>query len=353
MNVVDPIELVDAYGADAVRLALTTGTTPGNDTRITDAKIQSSRNFANKLWNASRFVMLHVTTTPDFSLPTLDQDSPLEDRWILSRLHGLSKDVNVSLEKFQIGEAQMAIQDFVWGDFCDWYIEMAKIRTNQGDTTSDRVLLHTLDAILRLLHPFMPFITEEIWQALHSSLDNSLQPDSITIQAYPEHEEHFIDLDAEDSMGIVTNIIRGLRNVRAEFKIPNDTLISPIIMTTSNQHLFSRNDLYIQRLAKTTNVQVTTREQSNTGGGAANFVIGVDTVTVPLQGIIDVAAEIARLNNELEQAKDYMATVGARLNDSNFLAKAPTPVVERERTRFTDAAARYDAIQAVLRQLSQ
>jgi valyl-tRNA synthetase len=352
-NVVDPLELVDAYGADAVRLALTTGTTPGNDTRITDSKIQSSRNFANKLWNASRFVMLHVTTTPDFSFPTISQDSPLEDRWILSRLHRLAQNVNASLEKFQIGEAQMAIQDFVWDDFCDWYIEMAKIRTNQGDTTSDHILLHTLDAILRLLHPFMPFITEEIWQALHSSPDNSpQQSDSITIQAYPEPEEHFIDVDAEDSMSIITNIIRGLRNIRAEFKIPNGTLISPIIMTSANQHLFIRNDLYIQRLAKTTAVQITTQTQSNTDGGASNFIIGTDTVIVPLQNIINVTAEIARLNNELEQARNYMTTIEARLNDNKFRSKAPTQVVEREQARFTDAKARCDAIKGVLQQLS-
>ena len=352
-NVVDPLELVDEYGADAVRLALTTGTTPGNDTRITDSKIQSSRNFANKLWNASRFVMLHIQTPPNFSVPTLQEDSPLEDRWILSKLHTLTNNVNTSLKKFQIGEAQMAIQDFTWDDFCDWYIELAKIRSSEGDITSDHILLYTLDVVLRLLHPFMPFITEEIWQALHSPLNTpGLGSDSITIQPYPEHQEKFIDPISESSMGLVTNIIRGLRNVRAEFRIPNDTIISPVIMTTTNKNLFSKNDLYIQRLAKTSPIQIITEKQDHSSAGASNFIIGTDTITVPLQGIIDIDGEIIRLTTELNQAKEYSTTIRTRLNDNNFLAKAPESVIERERTRFNDAEAKHSAIQAVLKQLN-
>lgn len=352
-NVIDPLELVDQYGADAVRLALTTGTTPGNDTRITEAKIQSSRNFANKLWNASRFVMLHVQTKPKFSAPALMEDCPLEDRWILSRLHTLTQEVNASLTRFQIGEAQLAIQDFVWDDFCDWYIELAKIRSTQGDTSADHILIYTLDTALRLLHPFMPFITEEIWQSLHTAenTDNHIR-DSITIQPYPTHDAEFINPAAEDSMGIVTNIIRGLRNVRAEFRIPNDTLIAPIVITATNATLLDNNDLYIQRLAKTEPLKVVTEKQDTLSGGASNFVIGADTIKVPLQEIIDVANEIARLKSELSEATDYIATIQARLEDQNFLAKAPATVVERERTRFEDAQAKHSAIEAVLKQLT-
>tara|TARA_B100000686_G_C16776720_1_gene968953 strand:+ start:91 stop:1680 length:1590 start_codon:yes stop_codon:yes gene_type:complete len=352
-NVVDPLELVDQYGADAVRLALTTGTTPGNDTRITESKIQASRNFANKLWNASRFVMLHVQTQPEFTAPILSDDAPLEDRWILSRLHTLTQSVNQSLDKFQIGEAQLAIQDFVWDDFCDWYIELAKIRSSSGDHSADNILIYTLDTALRLLHPFMPFITEEIWQSLHGATNKPAQEQSsITIQPYPNHQAEFINPTAEESMGVVTNIIRGLRNVRAEFRIPNDTLIAPIIMTAANGYLLTANDLYIQKLAKTAPLQIVTEKQANSSGGASNFVIGADTINVPLQGIIDVDSEIHRLNSELTEAKNYSTSIQKRLADENFLSKAPPAVVERERNRFEEAEARHSAIEDVLKQLS-
>ena len=222
-NAMDPLLLVDRYGTDALRFALTTGTSPGNDLRLTDGKLEASRNFANKLWNASRFVLVSLEGS-DASNSHTSPLAPthLEDRWIISRLSQVADTVNTYLQHFELGEAQRELYDFIWHEFCDWYIELAKLRLRNTDGESPLpVLAHVLEQTLRLLHPFMPFITEEIWQRLKPHVPNSASlPDSIMVSDYPKPDPAAIDAAVDAELNLVQDIITQVRNYRAEEKIP-------------------------------------------------------------------------------------------------------------------------------------
>ena len=218
----DPLDLIDLYGADAVRFALTNGVAAGSDMRLNEGKLEASRNFANKLWNATRFVLANLDRS-DLGLGW--RQSPeaqhLEDRWILSRLNRVTGQVQDHLEQYQFGEAQRALYDFLWGEYCDWYLEMAKVRMRgDQDPSPLPILVFVLERVLRLLHPFMPFITEEIWQTMRELLpEKPGEAAALIVADYPEADPAAFDRQAEDEIGAIIEMVRGIRNVRAEFRI--------------------------------------------------------------------------------------------------------------------------------------
>jgi valyl-tRNA synthetase len=212
-NVIDPLDLIGDYGTDALRFALMTGNTPGNDSRLSTDKIEASRNFANKLWNATRFVIRSLESGGAIDKEIKRDNLPVEDRWILSRLNRTVASATGLMEDFQFGEAQRQIHDFLWGEYCDWYIELAKIRLQANDSSPLPVLVHVLEKSLRLLHPYMPFLTEELWQHLKKHIKLS-ESESIMVAEYPGVDEAMFDPAAEGEIETVTEIIRSIRNAR-------------------------------------------------------------------------------------------------------------------------------------------
>ncbi len=334
-NVVNPIEAIEEYGTDALRFALSTGTSPGNDTRVGSRKLEASRNFANKLWNAARFVVGNMGEGVSIDgLEGLHPTLPLEDRWILSRLHRLVRTVNKLMEDSLFGEAQRQIHDFLWGEFCDWYIEISKIRLRQPPSPLP-VLAYVLETSLRLLHPFMPFITEEIWQNLRKRLSGFEEgAESIMVVPYPA-EEGILDPQAEKAMELVIEAIRAIRNARAEFKVEPSRWIEAVVIT-EEKPAFESQAQAIQTLARVKPLTIAgTEEGAKIPGKAKPLVLKGAEVFLPMAGMVDLDAERKRLNREMKRAEAEFARLETRLRDEEFLSKAPASIVERERERLT------------------
>jgi valyl-tRNA synthetase len=332
-NVLNPLDALGEYGTDALRFALSTGTSPGNDIKITSSKLEASRNFANKLWNATRFVVrsLESGDTGEIKRNTL----PLEDRWILSRLSRTVSGVTSLMEDFQFGEAQRQIHDFLWGEFCDWYIEFAKIRLISGGSSSPiPVLVHVLEASLRLLHPYMPFVTEELWQNLKERLGWP-ETESIMLAAYPEADKTAVDPAAEDEMAAIIEIIRSIRNVRAQYKVESARWIEAQIHTgASLRQTIAPYAEAIKTLARANPVTFT---EGGPGGRAGNNTVlplTQATVVIPMASMFDLEAEKKRIQKEIEQSQAEVARLEARLKDQAFLTKAPAAVIEKERQKL-------------------
>jgi len=354
-NVVDPLELIERYGTDALRFALTTGTTPGNDTRVSPGKLEAARNFSNKLWNAARFVMMTLEEAPASALDGWSRPgvpAHREDRWVLSRLHRVARRVDQLLREFQLGEAQREVYDFLWGEFCDWYIELAKIRLRQGDQAPLRVLAHVLEQVLRLLHPFMPFITEEVWQLLRERLPREGdQPPSIMVAPYPVGDDRFLDPAAEAEMQTVLEVVRGLRNLRAEFRIPYQRPLEALVDSEGRQALQEEADA-VTSLGRVEPLRflapgVARPSLRNT----FTFVLPGTTVMVPLEGLVDLAQERRRLGGERSSTAEAIQRLEQRLEDQQFLGKAPEEVVERERQRLATMQERRQRIEELLGRL--
>ena len=318
-NGVDPLEIIDKYGADALRFSLASGNSPGNDMRFSDEKVAASRNFANKLWNAARFIHMNID---DFNVKNeLPRDLNLEDKWILSLLNSVSLGVTENIEKFELGVAVQKIYDFVWDYFCDWYIELAKIRiqSNQNLAQNTRcVLVYVMDRILRLLHPFMPFITEEIWQSLPH------EGESIMIAEYPEFLSEFVDIDAENSVKSMIDVVKAVRNRRAEMNVVPSKKTN-LFIATENTDLFENCALFIQKLAYAKEVKIDTHFDLN---DAVTVVTSDAKVFIPTDELIDRNAEIARLKKELDSTQKKLNQDLSKLNNSGFLSNAPQNVVE-------------------------
>ena len=348
-NVIDPLQTVATYGADAVRFAITSGTTPGNDSRLGEAKLEAARNFANKLWNASRYVVSSLEGAENlqgwYDLPWPQHR---EDRWILSRCNRLAQQVNQLLEEFRVGEAERELYDFLWSEFCDWYIEMAKVRLRGGDNTPRRVLAHVLEQTLRLLHPFMPFITEELWQRLTSALpEEGSLPDSIMIAPYPQVETQAHDPEAEAEVGLVTGIVHAIRNVRAEFRIEPGRRLEAGIASPSMPKVFEGERETIEALAR---VQVLQGNPLDTSS-AVTLVVGNATVSLRLGDLVDLKVEQQRLQGELQNVGEHSRRLRERLADGQFTSKAPEEVVEREHQRLSSLEERQSKIKELLTQL--
>ena len=353
-NVTDPVEALEEYGTDALRLTLTTGNSPGNDMRISAGKLGASRNFVNKVWNAARYVLTIVDESPAHAGWQSPNTENRQDRWIISRLNRVNSRVERYMEEFQFGEAQREVHDFFWNEFCDWYIEMAKLRLRGGEEPSPLpVLVHVLEKSLRLMHPFIPFVTEEIWQSLKERLpERDEMPEAIIVAPYPATDAGALDQESEDEIDLLTGIVRAIRNVRAEFKIqPSQPLQTVVELSASSADLVEEAQA-IKSLARAEPLLF--QEEGSPRPPADKTVSAIlrgATVLVPLEGLVDTAAERSRLEQELEECLEHLQRLSQRLNNPEFTGKAPAEVVDRERGRMEGLEERRDRIREFLSQL--
>ncbi len=349
-NVIDPIEVMDLYGTDALRFTLLTGSTPGNDMNLSIERIASNRNFANKIWNAARFLVSNLDgETP--TGPPLHNDLTLPDRWILSRLHRLIASVDRLFESYQYGEAGRQIYEFLWGEYADWYIEVSKIRLYGSDPAAKslvrHILTYVLDQCLRLLHPYIPFVTEEIWQHIPH------QGEALMVARWPDYDSAWIDEEAEYQMGLFMELIRGIRNVRTEYNVEPGRSISAMIDAGSLEHVISANrDLFL-KLANIDGAALQiSADTISPPEHAAVVAVGGLTAYLPLAGLIDIDAEIVRLTRELESAREYLSKIEQKLANEGFVKNAPAEVVQRERDRLSDLKAKVGSLEKRLQALS-
>ena len=353
-NVMDPLDLIDDYGADALRFALTSGVATGADMRLNERKMEASRNFANKLWNAARFVLANLEdagTAVDWRKgPTPEH---LEDRWILSRLSRVSEEAGQYLEDYQLSEAQRLLHDFLWGEYCDWYLEMAKIRMRGGgpSPSPSPVLVFVLERVLRLLHPFMPFITEEIWQTLRSRLPGlSSSAAALVVAEYPEAQPERRDSEAEEEMNGVIDMVRGIRNIRAEFRIAASRKVEAVVNAPQIARAVEGEAEAIRSLAQVEPLTLN-GAPDDAGGGQVSIVLARGTVTVPLGGLVDLDREKVRLSSEMGELEGSLRRLSSRLQDERFVSRAPAEVVERERQRLEAAESRRSRVAETLARL--
>ena len=321
-NGIDPLLVIDQYGADALRFTLATGNAPGNDMRFSDEKVKASRNFANKLWNAARFVLMYLGN--DYSYPGLPKDLAIEDKWILSKVNTLAKEVTDNLERFELGIAVAKLYDFIWDVFCDWYIEIAKIRLQSGEgaDTAKAVLVYVLTDILKLLHPFMPFITEEIYQAIPHDTE------SIMISKWPEYDPTLSFADEEAQMEKIMDAIRAIRNRRAEMNIPPSKK-SKVYVETAFADVFAVGSEFIKRLAYASDVEIA--DAFGDLGNTVTIVTNDAKIYIPLGDLVDFEAEAKRLQKELAAAEEKLAFINKKLDNPGFVNKAPEKVVQQNR----------------------
>jgi len=330
-NGIDPLEVIEEYGADALRLSLLTGNSPGNDMRFHYERVEASRNFANKIWNASRFILMNLKDAVP-KKPEIE-DLELPDRWIISKYNRLVKEVTENLEKYELGIAVQKLYDFIWSEFCDWYIELAKPRLYDQENEQQRdVVLYTLTYILsntlKLLHPFMPFITEEIWQHLPH------EGESIMISPWPEYNENEVDAKAEDQMEAIMNAIRSIRNVRAEMDVhPSQKAQVIIVPSQGYKEVFEEGKIYFERLAYASRV-ILKDSEADIPENSVSAVTDKAQVFMPLEELVDFDKEMARLNKEKETLTKEIARAEGKLANENFVKKAPPAVVEEERQKL-------------------
>ena len=329
-NGIDPLEMAEKYGADALRFNLITGNSPGNDTRFYTEKCEAMRNFANKIWNASRFVMMNLTIDR-YELPTADK-LEREDKWVLSKLNRLVKEVTENLDSFEIGVASAKVYDFIWDTYCDWYIELTKTRLNGTDEdaklTAQNVLCYVLVTLLKLLHPFMPFITEEIYQAL-PKCDGA--EDILMTAQWPEYTETLSFPAEESAMEAVMDLIRAIRARRAEMNVPPSKK-AELMIVTDQAEPYQQGLHFIQRLAYASNVTFPETAPADVTG-LVSVVTHDATAYLPLSELVDLAAERERIAKELEKAKNGLRITEGKLANEKFVAHAPENVVNAEREK--------------------
>ncbi len=320
-NGIDPLEVIDKYGADALRFTLANGNSPGNDMRYSDKKVEASRNFANKLWNAARFILMNLDGTEPAGLP---EELALEDKWVLSLYNDLVKEVTDNLDKFELGIAVQKLYDFIWDIFCDWYIELAKIRLQKGGEPAQcvkRVLIYVMSNVLKLLHPFMPFVTEEIWQSLPH------EGESIMISAWPQFSDELTFTEEETQMEMIMEAVRAIRNRRAEMNVPHSKK-AKIYISTPYVDTFRLSGEFMKKLAGASEVEVGEGIEID---GAVCIVTDAAKIYIPMGDLVDFEAERARLNKELASALKQLDGINAKLSNENFVSKAPAAVVEAQR----------------------
>ena len=358
-NTLDPLELIERFGTDALRFALTTGTAPGNDLRFGENRLEAARNFANKVWNASRFVISGLGEKSDLEgwhdFPPGENPEHREDRWIVSRLDRVTVEVNESLRNFELGDAQQKLYDFFWNDYCDWYIEMAKLRLRSGEGRSpSRTLVHVLERTLRLLHPFMPFITEEIWQNLRSKLPaEGSSVESIMIAEYPTADEPRSDSQAEEEIGLVMQAIRAVRNTRAQLRIPAGQRLEAQFEVNGMQGPIEEEAEVIRVLSRVDPLHIVADSSSgNDLLKGVTLVVNPLIIHLPLEGVVDLSAEAERLRTELDECVQNMNRVENLVSNPSFLQKAKPEVVETEQARLQDLKERQQHLNEILEQLA-
>ncbi len=326
-NGVDPIEVIDRFGADALRFNIITGNSPGNDMRFYVERCEAMRNFANKIWNASRFVMMNLTVT-DKALPAKLE---LPDKWVLSKLNSLIREVNENFDRFELGIAAQKIYDFIWDTFCDWYIELSKPRLAEGDENAQRVLLYVLTDILKLLHPFMPFITEEIYQALPH------EKSALIIEDFPEFDDGLSFPAEEADFEKVIDAVGAIRSKRSAMNVPPSRR-AKVIISTLTPEPFRAGAPYIMRLASASQVEVTGMGEAGSDAemeekGMVTVVTHSARVFLPLRELVDIKAERERLEKELQKNRGFLEGQLKKLSNEAFVSRAPENVVAAEREK--------------------
>ncbi|GCE05274.1 valine--tRNA ligase [Dictyobacter aurantiacus] len=351
-NAVDPLEVMDKFGTDALRFTLATSSTPGNDMKLIDERIVGNRNFANKIWNASRFVLMK-TADIGGGIPTIDSLRPqtLADRWILHRFQRLTRSVTRLIDDFQFGEAGRQINEFFWSDYCDWYVESAKVQM-QGDEQAQQntaaILRAVLDQSLRLLHPFMPFVTEEVWQYLYhfSEPDKAAWPASALIVAsWPQYNEALVDEEAERQFSLVQHVVTLIRDARNQMNVEKSRRVSVIMAAGNDIEMFAAQSPVIEFLATTERPQLHA-QLAQKPEQAMSLLAGAVEIYLPLAGLLDIGKELERLDKEIAQARQEVARLQGKLSNQNFVARAKPEVVEKEREKLAAQEERVTKLQS-------
>jgi len=347
-NVVDPLEAIDKYGCDALRFTLATGGAPGNDFRLSDERLESARNFANKVWNASRFVISSLQQEARGQKQD-GKETPLEDQWILSRLDHVAGETNKLLSDFQINEAARLLYEFFWNEYCDWYLEMAKVRLKAGDDSPLPVLARVLESSLRLLHPFMPFVTEAVWQHLRGAVEG-LQPESIIVAQYPPGDGKR-DTAAERRMQTVIEVVRAIRNIRAERGVDPRRYVEAYVSGDGALPTLEAARPMVESLARVRPLHLVPDAAATPKTAVASAVLAEAQVVLPLAGLIDVEVERSRLSAQLAEVENEVRRLEGKLSNEEFRSKAPAEVVRREEEKLASARARADGLRGRLAEL--
>ena len=343
-NGIDPLEIIEQYGADALRLTLVTGNAPGNDMRFYQERVENSRNFANKVWNASRFIMMNLEKAP---VPeTVDPDQLTDaDRWILSKVNLLAREVTENMDRFELGIAVQKVYDFIWEEFCDWYIEMVKPRLNSDTDTTKAAALWTLRTVLinalKLLHPFMPFITEQIFCTLQD------QEESIMISSWPQFREDWQFEEAETSVETIKNAVREIRNVRAGMNVPPSKKAHVFVVSAKEEvrSIFEKGRVFFATLGHASEVTVQ-EDKTGIAEDAVAALIHDAAIYMPLDELVDIEKEVARLKDEEKRLEKELARSNGMLGNERFVSKAPAAKIEEERAKL----AKYEQMMAQVRE---
>ena len=337
-NGIDPLEVIDKYGADALRFMLITGNAPGNDMRFSYEKVEAARNFANKIWNASRFILMNMDGK-NVTKPEINDLAPV-DRWILSKMNRIVNEVTDNMEKFELGVAAAKIYDFIWSELCDWYIEMVKPRLyNTDDTVSQNAALYTLKHVLvtslKLLHPYMPFVTEEIYCTVKEETNDSDMDESIMISDWPAYDKEHDFATDEKSIEIIKEAVKGVRNVRSGMNVPPKKAADATVVSDNQDVLdsFKAGELYFKALINAPTVTYQT-DKAGIPDDAVSVVTGAATVYIPLAELIDLSEEIARLEKEEKRLEGELKRSNAMLSNEKFLSKAPESKIAEEKEKL-------------------
>ena len=332
-NGIDPLEMIDKYGCDALRMNMVSSNSPGNDMRFYVERCEAMRNFANKLWNASRYVLMNLPEDAKNELPAAEK-LEIADKWVLSKLNTLIAEVTENMDKYELGVAISKIYDFIWDIYCDWYIEMTKARLFADDAdrkdTALKVLVYVLDQVLRLLHPFMPFITEEIWQSIPH------EGDALIVAKWPEYKDELNFKAEADMMESVMDAIRAIRNRRTEMNVPPSKKAALFVLTAKPQ-IFTEGEGFLQRLAYADEVKLLDAEPANLDG-MVTITTADAKLYIPMGQLVDVAKELERINKELEKNRKFLASLEAKLSNEKFVGRAPEAVVAAEREKAARTA---------------
>ena len=340
-NGIDPLEMIAVYGADALRLTLATGNSPGNDMRFSEKKITASRNFANKLWNASRFILMNLSDCVTAELPAT---LTTEDKWFISKYNSLVKEVTENIDRYELGIAVQKLYDFIWDIMCDWFIEITKPRMQEGGETAEnaqRVLVYVMSGTLKLLHPFMPFITEEIWQALPH------EGDSIMVSQWPQYDEKLNFKNEEAEFEILMDAIKAIRNTRSQMNVPPSKK-ADLYIETAHKEIFENGKKFLERLASAAEVHIGDRFDMD---GAVQVIANGSKTLIPMDELVDKEKERARLEKEKAACEKDFAMISGKLNNQSFLAKAPQAVVDGEKAKLEKIKEKMKLIEEGLKNL--
>ena len=340
-NGIDPLEMIAVYGADALRLTLATGNSPGNDMRFSEKKITASRNFANKLWNASRFILMNLSDSVTAELPAT---LTTEDKWFISKYNSLVKEVTENIDRYELGIAVQKLYDFIWDIMCDWFIEITKPRMQEGGETAEnaqRVLVYVMSGTLKLLHPFMPFITEEIWQALPH------EGESIMVSQWPQYDEKLNFKKEEAEFEILMDAIKAIRNTRSQMNVPPSKK-ADLFIETAHKEIFENGKKFLERLASAADVHIGDHFDMD---GAVQVIANGSKTLIPMDELVDKEKERARLEKEKAVCEKDFAMISGKLNNQGFLAKAPQAVVDGEKAKLEKIKEKMKLIEEGLKNL--